>query len=188
MPKMDPARPRVSPLLHALRLRCPACGRGRLFRGLFRMHDGCVDCGLSFRREPGFYLGSIYINYGVTVLLAGGLFALLVPGCGVSQTNAFAVCLAVAVLFPLTFFRHARALLLAIDSTVNRHQAAGHAAAGPSAAPGDLPSDELTRLSADDASAGCMMGIALALVVAFGLVMGLVTLAFIGGATDRPLP
>ena len=42
-----------------LRLVCPRCGTSPLFRGWFRMHDRCPACGLSFVRDPGFYLGSI---------------------------------------------------------------------------------------------------------------------------------
>ena len=53
----------------ALRLRCPRCGRGKLFVGWFRMPERCEECRLDFRREPGFYLGSIYVNYGLTALV-----------------------------------------------------------------------------------------------------------------------
>jgi hypothetical protein len=77
------------------------------------MHDGCSACGLTFRREPGFYLGSIYINYGVTVILTGLLYAALVLGLGLPQQTALGACLAMAVVVPLAFFRQARSLLLA---------------------------------------------------------------------------
>jgi hypothetical protein len=41
-----------------------------------------------------------------------------------------------------------------------------------------LSQAQLTALSQDDASAGCMMGIALALIVLFGLLMAGVTIYF----------
>jgi hypothetical protein len=91
------------------------------------MHDACGHCGLSFRREPGFYLGSIYLNYGATVIVTGLLYAALVLGAGASNEAALGICLAVAVLLPVLLFRHARSLLLALDSSVNSRQA------GPSA-------------------------------------------------------
>ena len=53
----------------ALRLRCPVCGEGQLFKGLFSMHPTCPHCGIKYEREPGFFLGSIYINYGITALI-----------------------------------------------------------------------------------------------------------------------
>ena len=33
------------------------------------MAERCTECGLRFHREPGFYLGSIYFNYGLTAIL-----------------------------------------------------------------------------------------------------------------------
>ena len=174
---MNSASSRPRSFLRGLSLRCPRCGGGRLFRGFFRMHDACSSCGLTFRREPGFYLGSIYINYGITVIVTGLLYAALALGLGLSQRTALGICLAVAVLFPLAFFRHARAFLLAMDSAVNRHQSQPLAPA-VSQADGGLSRAQLKELSQDDASAGCMMGIALVLIVLFGLLMAAVTIYF----------
>jgi len=56
------------------------------------MHDACAGCGASFRRESGFYLGSIYINYGVTVVVTGALYALLVLVGGTTHETALTVC------------------------------------------------------------------------------------------------
>src|SRR4029453_4508819 len=63
-------RPRLSvAFIRALRLRCPACGGSKLFRSWFHMHGACNQCGMTFERGPGFYLGSIYINYGLTAFV-----------------------------------------------------------------------------------------------------------------------
>ena len=118
---------RSPPLVSALRLRCPACGSGRLFVGWFTMPPACGRCGLDFRREPGFYLGSIYVNYGVTALFTIALYGLLVLACGLSAEQALAICLVAAVLLPLWLFRYARAFLLAIDTSVNRETASPEA-------------------------------------------------------------
>ncbi len=136
------------------------------------MHDACAACGVSFVREPGFYLGSIYINYGITVIATGGLYAILVAGCGTSHEAALAACLVVAVVLPVLFFRHARSLLLALDGSVNRRQSPGAAAA---------PVEDLAGLAADDGRAGCAMGVALALVLVFGLGMAVVTVLWSAG-------
>ncbi|MFM8291251.1 MAG: DUF983 domain-containing protein [Planctomycetia bacterium] len=157
---MEPPRSRGTSLSRALALRCPRCGGGRLFAGWFRMHPACDRCGLPFTREPGFYLGSIYVNYGITVLLTGAIYAAIL-GLGGSHEAALTTCLAVAVLFPVIFFRHARSLLLALDSSVNRHQGGDPAA-----------------LASDDASAGCLMGAALVAILIFGLGLAVVTVAF----------
>ena len=56
-------------LWRSIRLRCPSCGEDRVFRGWFRLQPACKQCGLPFKREAGFYLGSIYVNYGLTAVL-----------------------------------------------------------------------------------------------------------------------
>jgi uncharacterized protein (DUF983 family) len=168
-------------LRRAMWLRCPRCGEGLLFRGLVQMHDACSHCGLSFRREPGFYLGSIYLNYGATVIVTGLLYAALVLGAGASNEAALGICLAVAVLLPVLLFRHARSLLLALDSSVNSRQAGPigeEAGAGAVSGRGVPSAGELRALSGDDARAGCLMGVVLVLIILFGLLMAAATLWF----------
>jgi uncharacterized protein (DUF983 family) len=162
-------------ITRAARLRCPACGKGPLFRGWFRMHDSCSECGASFRRESGFYLGSIYINYGITVIVTGALYALLVLVGGTAHETALTICLAVAVAFPILFFRHARSLLLALDGSVNQNQQQSGEMMDPSV---DSDRTKLAALMADDGRAGCAMGVALALILLFGLGMAAVTILF----------
>jgi len=31
------------------------------------MHDRCPNCGLLFNREPGYFLGAMYIGYGLAL-------------------------------------------------------------------------------------------------------------------------
>jgi uncharacterized protein (DUF983 family) len=102
-------------LWRSCRLRCPACGEGKLFAGPFRMHAQCSHCGLPFMREGGFYLGSIYVNYGLTaVLVTIGYFTLFFSEA-TSPDVALWSCVAFCVLFPLWFFRYARSLWLGMD-------------------------------------------------------------------------
>ena len=64
-------------LVRGLCLRCPRCGARSLFRTWFSMYERCSVCQLRFEREQGYFLGAMYINYGVTVVLALiGSFAL----------------------------------------------------------------------------------------------------------------
>jgi hypothetical protein len=83
------------------------------------MSPRCPVCGLVFEREAGYFIGAIYINYGLTVLLAlGGYFALEAwlapsPGWQVAVWGAFAVA------FPLWSFRYSKALWLALDHLVD---------------------------------------------------------------------
>ncbi len=101
--------------VRSCRLRCPRCGEGKLFHGWFAMHGQCDHCGMKFQREPGFYLGSIYFNYGLTSALALSAFFSLHLGYRVPSEQLTWPLLAFVLLFPLWFFRYARGLWLGMD-------------------------------------------------------------------------
>ncbi len=65
-----------------LRQRCPRCRMGRIFRysifrGFPKMCERCSICDLRFEREPGYFLGSMYISYFLGVLIMAPIAALL---------------------------------------------------------------------------------------------------------------
>ena len=91
-----------------LRLRCPRCGEGKVFTRFFTMPDACASCGMDFKREHGYYIGAMYINYGVTVVLALlGSFA-LEYWTQPSLTHQLVLWVGFCTVFPVLFFRHAR--------------------------------------------------------------------------------
>jgi uncharacterized protein (DUF983 family) len=105
--------------------RCPNCGRGRLFRGVFRMLQRCPECGLSYFPEQGYYLGAMIINYAATtaVVVAIFLISLLFRDFTTLSTNSkitlwigFAICLS------LLFVRHAYSFWLGIDFWIKPRQ------------------------------------------------------------------
>lgn len=98
----------------ALRLRCPRCRNGLLFRGLLQMNAACPTCGLKLEPDDGFYLGSVYANYAATALTASGAFLILVYLCGFNKDVVIWFCTAFTVLFPLWFFRYARSIWLSL--------------------------------------------------------------------------
>jgi len=102
-------------VFRALRLRCPVCGKGRLFRGWFKMHDDCQECGAKFERESGFYLGSIYMNYGLTALIVAIGYPVLLFNGVVKENPLLVMAMVFSILFPIWFFRYARALWLGFD-------------------------------------------------------------------------
>lgn len=102
-------------LFRALVLRCPLCGQGKLFRSWFSMHQTCPQCGLVFEREPGFFLGSIYINYGVTALIVTFVYPVLLLSRTVRQPYLLIGAIAFTVLFPMLLFPWARSLWLGFD-------------------------------------------------------------------------
>jgi uncharacterized protein (DUF983 family) len=117
VPPLD--RPRLRRVLgRALRLRCPRCGQTRLYAGWFRMHERCAACGLRYEREPGYFVGAIYVNYAVTVAVAAGTVLVLDALVGRSLARQLALGIALAALVPLVFFRYSRSLWLSVDYLV----------------------------------------------------------------------
>src|SRR5258706_15484231 len=97
----------------SLRLRCPVCGVGKVFSSLFLVTPSCSGCGLDFRREQGYYIGAMYINYGLTTAVMIGVG---VPLAGRVSNAALLWPLGTfGVVFPLLFFRYSRSLWLGLD-------------------------------------------------------------------------
>src|SRR5260370_5966304 len=43
--------------------------RYSIFRGFPKMHERCPVCDLKFDREPGYFLGAMYISYGLGIVI-----------------------------------------------------------------------------------------------------------------------
>jgi hypothetical protein len=41
-----------------------------VYRKVFKPNAACPECGLVFEREPGYFLGSFYVSYGVGAAVA----------------------------------------------------------------------------------------------------------------------
>ena len=116
---MTAARRIARILGRGVRLRCPRCGVGPLFRGPFRMHVECLVCALPFEREQGYFVGAIYVNYAATALLLVAVFVVLQRFPGIPVLAQLVLGGLVAVLVPLGFFRHSRSLWMSLDHIVN---------------------------------------------------------------------
>jgi uncharacterized protein (DUF983 family) len=100
-------------------LRCPNCRRGRLFKSWVRwidMNRECPCCGLGFYPEAGYFVGSIYINYGATVAVV--IVSLLVIR-DVPEEFQLVFFSSLAALTSLAFFRHSRSLWITLDFWIN---------------------------------------------------------------------
>jgi hypothetical protein len=62
--------------------KCPHCRKGDLFKvknpyrlkTLFNMYDHCPICGQRTEIEPGFYYGTSYVSYALTVAFSASTF------------------------------------------------------------------------------------------------------------------
>jgi uncharacterized protein (DUF983 family) len=115
---VEPPKPQLPfwrTVSRSCRLRCPRCGQGRLFEGWFAMRPKCDECHLDFRQEPGFYLGSIYFNYGLTALIVTISYFTLYFATSLSDRVVLIGLMVFIIFFPLWFFRYARSLWLGFD-------------------------------------------------------------------------
>lgn len=74
-------RANVSAIHGILRALCPRCRAGKIFRRsvwLFPgMYERCPACQLRFEREQGYFLGAMYIGYGLGIGTLAALVALV---------------------------------------------------------------------------------------------------------------
>jgi uncharacterized protein (DUF983 family) len=105
-------------VVRAAHWRCPNCGRGKLFRGVFRMLSRCPECGLSYFPEQGYYLGAMIINYVVIIGVVVTIFllSLLIPDFTHLTTNEkISIWIVFAIALSLSLMRHSYSFWLGID-------------------------------------------------------------------------
>ena len=106
-------------LIDGLRLKCPRCGEGQMFSGMFKMRLECSSCHFRFEREAGYFVGAMYINYGMTVLIAFAGHFVLDYFTPISFLPNFILWVAFSALFPVVFFRYSGGLWLSLDCIFN---------------------------------------------------------------------
>ena len=92
--------------------KCPKCHEGDFFisknpynlREFDKMYAECPVCKESFEREPGFFYGAMYVNYGITVAVGVAWFLInyfIIEFNALFYTSSFAVIL--IILLPWVF-------------------------------------------------------------------------------------
>lgn len=79
------------------------------------MYPQCQVCDLKFEREQGYFLGAIYINYAVTVMIMLTGFFILEYMTNVSLALQIILWCIFGALFPMFFYRYSKSLWLSID-------------------------------------------------------------------------
>lgn len=96
---------------------CPVCDAGHLFRHWLYMVPACPRCGLQFRRVPGHWLGSWFLNICVAQT---AVVLVLIIGVGLTYPDPpmlpiTIVTVVTALVIPFLFFPFSRTLWSAID-------------------------------------------------------------------------
>jgi uncharacterized protein (DUF983 family) len=107
-----------------LQQRCPRCRSGKIFRGSIyrgfpRMFERCEVCDLKFERESGYFLGAMYISYGLGIAMIAIFAALLwsVTSWSIVKDIAWGCILFLPFAPLLTLF--ARILWIYLDQTLD---------------------------------------------------------------------
>ena len=114
----------LSTLNDILRQRCPRCRVGKIFQhsiffGFPKMFERCPVCHLLFEREPGYFLGAMYLSYGLGVLIMAPIALLLwaLTGWWIARVVLWAAVLFLPFAPTITLF--ARVLWIYLDQKVD---------------------------------------------------------------------
>ncbi|MEO8770781.1 MAG: DUF983 domain-containing protein [Ferruginibacter sp.] len=91
-------RPAPNYLWSILTMKCPRCRRGAMYKDpnpyrkitlkhIFDMHDHCPECGQKYDLEPGFWYGTAYVSYALTVAISMTTFVAWLVLIGVSTDD-----------------------------------------------------------------------------------------------------
>jgi uncharacterized protein (DUF983 family) len=110
----------LSTLNDILHHRCPRCRVGTIFQhsiflGFPKMFERCPVCHLLYEREPGYFLGAMYISYGLGLPVIALFAALLwaVTGWWLTKDVIWAVVLFLPLAPAITFL--SRVLWIYLD-------------------------------------------------------------------------
>ncbi len=101
---------RVQIVVRGLTNRCPNCGGRTIFKAgtLFEVNQSCPQCGLRIERDEGFFLGSLSLNYGVTLVGFLTPVLLLAYYKVIGTTTAIVLAGVGAILVPALLYRPSR--------------------------------------------------------------------------------
>ena len=112
-------RTRYQKVSGVLKLRCPNCGKAKVFyktKFPFKapvMKDACEACSFRFDRQPGYYRGAVAFSYGLA--LAEGLLAFFLTRnliYGISVSNLVLITIAAVILCAMWNYKLARVMWL----------------------------------------------------------------------------
>ena len=83
------------------------------------MNDECPSCGLRFLRETGYFLGAMYISYGLGVLTILPVAVILATVAEWPLWTVLTVAILQTVICMPLFFRYSRIIWLHVDQAID---------------------------------------------------------------------
>jgi uncharacterized protein (DUF983 family) len=113
----SPRWTRTSAIVHQ---RCPKCRRGLVFRKRLAMYNLCPACGMKFEREPGYFIGAMYISYAFAAFFIG-VVSFLVKLVMPELEFAWTVLAAAILMLPFVpaMIRYSKIIWMTIDRTLD---------------------------------------------------------------------
>jgi uncharacterized protein (DUF983 family) len=119
-----PIRSNVSALNGIFCQLCPRCRAGKIFRSSIyrsfpKMHERCPVCDRKFHREPGYFLGAMYISYGLALaaILTIAFALWLVTHWRIDRVVIWAIILFLPLVLPITLV--SRVLWIYLDQAID---------------------------------------------------------------------
>jgi uncharacterized protein (DUF983 family) len=113
-----------------LRQRCPRCRLGSIFhysifRGFPKMCERCPVCRLKFQREAGYFLGAMYISFGLALVTIALVAVLLwaITGWWITRAMIWAVVIFLPLAPAISLF--ARVLWIYMDQSIDPEKPGG---------------------------------------------------------------
>jgi len=101
-----------------LRLRCPRCGKGKIFRRGFTTFETCPNCGWRFEREEGYWTGAMAVNLVLSEIIVA-IVVIPLAAKQVPPLPLLAIGVPAVALLPVIFYRHSKALWMCLDFMVH---------------------------------------------------------------------
>ncbi|TDB64512.1 DUF983 domain-containing protein [Arundinibacter roseus] len=101
---------------------CPKCNEGSYFvtnnpynlKKFDKLNESCEFCQESFKREPGFYIGAMYVSYALSVALTVASFVVFVVTLDMDINYVLAALLPTIIILLPILFRTARIIWINI--------------------------------------------------------------------------
>ena len=120
----------MSALIALIKGKCPQCRDGKVFtnkatnlKKFKNMHDDCLNCGVKFESEPGFFWGAMYFSYAYSVasfIIIGFFFFTFSNDVNLTY-YILSVVMFTLITSPLSF-RMSRLLMMYIAAPYRKYQ------------------------------------------------------------------
>ena len=100
--------------------RCPNCGEGKVFTGIYRVARFCSVCDLRYEKESGYFLGAIVGTYFLTVLFLIPMCVYLMWFLQLDVPRVVAITVLPLLLLHPFLFRTGKLLWLYVETNTDR--------------------------------------------------------------------